>query len=40
MLIGIEHGKHNPSLLTVLAIAKGLDTSPGTIVNKTTERLI
>ncbi|MFI5761993.1 helix-turn-helix domain-containing protein [Streptomyces sp. NPDC051563] len=32
MVIGIEHGKRNPSLLTVLALAHGLGVSPGRLL--------
>ncbi|GAA2734030.1 hypothetical protein GCM10010439_55500 [Actinocorallia aurantiaca] len=34
MLIGIEHGRRNPSLLTILSIANGLQTKPGTLLDK------
>ncbi|WP_282697659.1 helix-turn-helix transcriptional regulator [Streptomyces sp. CC208A] len=32
MVIGIEHGKRNPSLLTILALAQGLGVSPGRLI--------
>ncbi|WP_308313371.1 helix-turn-helix transcriptional regulator [Streptomyces sp. G1] len=32
MVIGIEHGKRNPSLLTILALAQGLGVSPGRLL--------
>ncbi|MCX5129463.1 helix-turn-helix domain-containing protein [Streptomyces sp. NBC_00347] len=32
MVIGIEHGQGNPSLLTVLALAEGLGVSPGRLI--------
>ena len=32
MLLGIEHGRRNPSLLTVLAIARGLGVEPATLI--------
>jgi transcriptional regulator with XRE-family HTH domain len=38
MLIGIEHGKRNPSLLTILAIAKGLSTEPYVLVRSASSR--
>ncbi|WP_217711382.1 helix-turn-helix domain-containing protein [Actinomadura sp. NAK00032] len=38
MLIGIEHGRRNPSLLTILAIAEGLDLAPADLVAKGSRR--
>jgi transcriptional regulator with XRE-family HTH domain len=38
MLIGIEHGRRNPSLLTILAIAKGLSTEPYVLVRSASGR--
>ena len=32
MLIGIEHGRRNPSLLTILAIAEGLELAPADLL--------
>jgi transcriptional regulator with XRE-family HTH domain len=32
MLLGIEHGRRNPSLLTVLAVARGLDIDPAILI--------
>ncbi|MCW2943754.1 MAG: putative C [Actinoallomurus sp.] len=32
MLIGIEHGRRNPSLLTILTVAKGLKVDPATLI--------
>ncbi|MFG2313326.1 helix-turn-helix domain-containing protein [Streptomyces sp. NPDC048566] len=32
MVIGIEHGKRNPSLLTILALAQGLGVTPGRLL--------
>jgi transcriptional regulator with XRE-family HTH domain len=32
-LIYIEHGRRNPSVLTILRIASGLDTAPGRLLD-------
>jgi transcriptional regulator with XRE-family HTH domain len=32
MLLGIEHGRRNPSLLTVLAVAQGLGIEPAALI--------
>ncbi|MFJ7246344.1 helix-turn-helix domain-containing protein [Kitasatospora sp. NPDC098652] len=32
MVIDIEHGKRNPSLLTILALARGLDIEPRKLI--------
>ncbi|TMQ89862.1 helix-turn-helix transcriptional regulator [Actinomadura soli] len=32
-LVGIEHGRRNPSLLTILSIANGLRISPTALLN-------
>ncbi|WP_234363539.1 helix-turn-helix domain-containing protein [Streptomyces sp. TN58] len=38
MVIGIEHGKRNPSLLTILALAQGLGVTPGRLLESATPR--
>ncbi|ELS53784.1 helix-turn-helix domain-containing protein [Streptomyces viridochromogenes] len=38
MVIGIEHGKRNPSLLTILALAQGLGVAPGRLLESATPR--
>ncbi|MEU6406065.1 helix-turn-helix transcriptional regulator [Streptomyces sp. NPDC046985] len=38
MVIGIEHGKRNPSLLTILALAQGLGVAPGRLLEPATPR--
>ncbi|MFB9484898.1 helix-turn-helix domain-containing protein [Streptomyces filamentosus] len=38
MVIGIEHGKRNPSLLTILALAQGLGVSPGQLIESAEAR--
>jgi transcriptional regulator with XRE-family HTH domain len=32
MLLGIEHGRRNPSLLTILAVARGLNIEPTMLI--------
>lgn len=38
MVIGIEHGKRNPSLLTILALPQGLGVAPGRLLESATPR--